>query len=149
MKKNIPLILVLGIGVLTPALIGEPHAAAAVSMGLFTAYQDPSGVGARSPSAFEEAKSRLAGELASLTLSEKLASSGQRIPLAAVVHRDDFLGPGEPHAVTFLGAEAPLATIPCPHLQYATSSGQNDIRIHAARPGAFHHPRSPPRRHHR
>jgi hypothetical protein len=96
MKKNIWNVHVLGIGMLTPALMGEPHAAAAVSMGPVPAYQDRTDEGTRPASAFEEAKVRLAAELASWKPSEKLTLGSYRVPLATdifILHTDTDLGP--------------------------------------------------------
>ena len=96
MKKNIRYVHVLGIGMLTPALMGEPHAAAAVSMGPVPAYQDRLDQGTRPASAFEEAKVRLAVELASWKPSEKLTLGSYRVPLATdifILHTDTDQGP--------------------------------------------------------
>jgi hypothetical protein len=80
MKLNIRNVQLFGIGVLTPGLMGEPHAAAARAIDPVAYSQDQAREGAGTTYLFEEAKARLAGELARLNPRAKLASFGTRIP---------------------------------------------------------------------
>jgi hypothetical protein len=79
MKKNIRNVQVLGIGVLTPALMGQPQAASARSIDPAEAIQIETGSAANSP-LHEAAFAPSVWSIFDLSTVEKLKLGGSRIP---------------------------------------------------------------------
>lgn len=89
MKRVVKNVQVLGAAVLSPALMGQPQAAAARSIDRVGAVQIESGCPANDPS-FDSAKAGLAFSIFGMGLDEKLKIAGSNIPRIKLLSSKKF-----------------------------------------------------------
>jgi hypothetical protein len=111
MKKNIRNVQVAGIGVLTPALMGQPQAAAARSFDPVEAVQTEPGSAADSP-VYHAAKALMMRSIFDLSTVEKLDLGGRRIPALRIAK-------GQFKALELASISGPTADGACGRLRYS------------------------------